>query len=259
MPPTILHAAEFGPADSAQTVVLLSSIATTHEAWAKQIPVLERDYRVIALDHLGHGQSPRSDAEPGQTTIDDLAANVLATLDTLDVDRFTLVGLSLGGAIALYLSATSPRVERAVFCSTATFLGGEQRWRERTTMARNGGMSELADGMVTSWFTDGYRYTHTDAVDAVREMILGIDPEGYAQNGDALAHWDFASRLGDITCPVLTIAGESDRTSGPDKLAQIADGVSGRAEKVVVKPGSHQSALENPDDFNAALTAFLAG
>ncbi len=255
-PPT-LHSAEFGDPSRGDVVVLLGSIATTHEIWEKQIPALARDHRVIALDHLGHGRSPRSGAAPGETTIDDLASAVLSTLDGLGVERFTVVGLSLGGALAQYLAATSPRVERAVICATATFLGGEERWRERTAIAREQGVQALADGMVENWFTGPFRAAHPDDVERVRQMILGIDPEGFAQNGDALATWDFAARLPEITVPVLTVAGKDDPSTGPDELQKIAAGVSGPVDSVVLEPGSHQVAVENPGEFNEVLLEFL--
>ena len=254
---TILNAEEFGDPSNDNVVVLLGSIATTREIWEKQIPALEGTHRVIVLDHLGHGSSPRSDAAPGETTVDDLAANVLATLDGLGVGSFAVVGLSLGGALAQYLAATSPRVTRAAICATATFLGGEERWQERTAIAREEGMGALADGMVENWFTEPFRTAHPGEAGRVRSMILGIDAEGFAQNGDALAGWDFEDRLGEITCPVLTIAGGDDPSTGPEQLEKIAAGVSGPAESVIVSPGSHQVAVENPADFNAALTRFL--
>lgn len=254
---TTLHATLYGDPAAEETVVLLSSIATTHETWREQIPELQERFRVVALDHLGHGESPRSGAQPGETTVADLAANVLATLDSLGVGRFSVVGLSLGGVLAQYLAATSGRVDRAVFCSTATFLGGAERWDERTAIARNEGMSALVDGMLANWFTEPFRAEHPEVVDSVREIILGIDPEGFALNGDALAGWDFASRLSEIRCPVLTIAGADDPSTGPEQLAEIAEGVSGPSESVVVTPGSHQVGLENPDSVTTALVSFL--
>ncbi|SDR78090.1 alpha/beta fold hydrolase [Corynebacterium timonense] len=257
MTPTILHATHHGDPAADETVVLLSSIATTQATWKNQIPALAERFHVIAIDHLGHGGSPRPDAEPGTTTVADLAANVLATLDQLGVGRFSVVGLSLGGVLAQYLAATSGRVDRAVFCSTATYLGGEERWAERTSVARTEGMHALADGMLTNWFTPPFHSEHPDVVDFVRSIIEGVDPEGYALNGDALAHWDFGSRLGEIRCPVLTIAGADDPSTGPDQLAEIAAGVSGPAESVVVTPGSHQVGLENPEAVTTALLSFL--
>ncbi|WP_342318279.1 alpha/beta fold hydrolase [Corynebacterium mayonis] len=251
---TILHAVESGNPEGAP-VVLLSSIGTTHAAWDNQLEAL-RDFRVIALDHLGHGQSPL--ATTAVDSVAQLADNVLATLDSLGVDRFAVVGLSLGGAIAQYLAATCPRVSRAAICATATFLGGKDRWVQRCGIARDEGMEALADGMVDNWLTPGFRAAEPDVVEHLRRMILGINKEGFAQNGDALATWDFAGRLSEITCPVLTIAGAEDPSTGPEQLAEIAAGVSGEVRSVVISPGSHQVALENPRMFNEALVTFLA-
>lgn len=254
---THLHTEEFGNRDAAHTVVLLSSIATTHEAWKKQIPVLADTYRVITVDHRGHGESDTPARSPEDVAT--LGRDVLAALDEAGVDRFYVVGLSLGGAIAQWLAAHSGRVDKAVFCSTATFLGGEEKWKEKTSTARTDGTVALAGSMMENWFTDTFRQAHADEVRWVQAMVEGVDGEGYAQNGDALATWDFESELGKITCPVLTIAGASDPSTTPEELAKIAAGVSGEVESVVIDPGSHQVAIENPEAFNRALTRFLAG
>ncbi|WP_066524590.1 alpha/beta fold hydrolase [Corynebacterium bouchesdurhonense] len=248
---------EYGRSGSDTTVVLLSSIATTHEAWAQQIPALEEDYRVITVDHRGHGGSEVAKVEPGSSTVQLLCDDLLHALDSAGVNRFAVVGLSLGGVLAQWLAANSGRVEKAVFASTATYLGGEERWSERTRTAREQGLDAMADGFLENWFTEGFRAGQPDRVASVREMIAGVDPEGYAQNGDALAEWDFVGELGKITCPVLTIAGAQDPSTTPAELAAIASGVAGPAESVVIDPGSHQVAIENPAEFNAALTRFL--
>lgn len=252
----LLYTTEYGNHTAQRTVVLLSSIATTHEAWDAQIPAIAETYRVITVDHRGHGSSG-TPAE-GPDGVETLARDVLAALDECGVDRFDVVGLSLGGAIAQWLAAHSGRVDRAVFAATATFLGGAEKWEERTATARRDGTGALADGLLENWFTPAYRRDHPDTIRTIRDMIDSVDDEGYAQNGDALATWDFEAELGLIECPVLTIAGASDPTCPPDALAKIAAGVSGPAESVVIDPGAHQVAIENPADFNDALTRFLA-
>ena len=108
-----------------------------------------------------------------------------------------------------------------------------------------------------NWFTEAFQTAHPDVVQRVADMIDSVDDEGYAHNGTALATWDFGSQLEKITCPVLTIAGASDPTCPPEKLAATAAGVSGPARSIVVEPAAHQVAIENPDAFNAALTQFL--
>lgn len=257
---TNLEVHEFGQRGSGvETVVLLSSIATTHEAWNKVIPTLEPDYRVVTVNHRGHGSSEVARVAPGSTTVEQLCNDIIQALDSVGVDRFSIVGLSLGGALAQWIAAHSGRVDKAVFCSTATYLGGEEKWSERTAKARGEGMAQLADGFVANWFTPSFIEQRPDQVRRIRDMAAGVDPEGYAQNGDALAAWDFADELEAITCPVLTIAGAQDPSTGPEALAEIAAGVRGPVESVVIDPGSHQVAVENPGEFNRVLKKFLGG
>lgn len=257
---TNLEVHEFGQRGaSVETVVLLSSIATTHEAWNEVIAALETDYRVITVDHRGHGASEVARVAPGSTTVEELCNDVIQALDSVGVDRFSIVGLSLGGALAQWIAAFSGRVDKAVFCSTATYLGGEERWSERTAKARGEGMALLADAFVDNWFTPSFIDKRPDEVRRIRDMAAGVDPEGYAQNGDALAGWDFKGELEAITCPVLTIAGAQDPSTGPDALAEIAAGVRGPVESAAIDPGSHQVAVESPEEFNRVLRKFLAG
>lgn len=253
---THLHTVEYGNPDAETTIVLLSSIATTHEAWNNQIPVLAEKHRVITVDHRGHGMSETPAESPAD--VGTLGQDVLEALDELGVDRFCVVGLSLGGAIAQWLAANSGRVDKAVFCCTATYLGGEEKWDEKTGIARSEGTEALAGGMMENWFTETFRQAHADEVRRVQQMVESVDNEGYAQNGDALSKWDFEDELGKITCPVLTIAGASDPGTPPEELAKIARGVAGPVSSEVIEPGSHQVAIENPEAFNAALTKFFA-
>lgn len=245
--------------DAGRTVVLLPSIGTTVEAWAPTIEALSPDYTVIAIDHRGHGESPTPAVDLGMTTVDDLAADVLETLNSLEVDHFTIVGLSMGGAIAQYLAATSDRVDAAVFASTATFLGGAGKWQERSATARGEGMGPIVDPTVDNWFTDGFKQDHPEVVQKFKDMVGSVDPEAYAQCGDALAKWGFEERLQLISCPVLTIAGADDPSTGPDQLKEIANGVTGPTTTVVIESASHQVANEQPEEFNEALLSFLKG
>ena len=250
---TLLHTQEFGTPDG-EAVVLLSSIATTSEAWSEVIPALS-GHRVITVDHRGHGGSGVPSERP--TEVGTLGRDVLAALDELGVERFSVVGVSLGGAIAQWLAANSGRVDKAVFAATATYLGGKQAWEQKISIALHDGTSGLTSTLMGNWFTESFRAEHPDAVQRVADMIDSVDDEGYAHNGTALATWDFAGELGKITCPVLTIAGASDPTCPPEKLAEIAEGVAGPSQSVVVDPAAHQVAIENPEEFNTALTRFL--
>lgn len=125
---TVLHAVDFGPR-TAHPVVFLGSIASTVDMWVPQLDSLSTEFRAIAIDHRGHGLSPDPEVAPGETTVDDLAADVLETLDSLGVGEFSVVGLSLGGAIAQVLAASSARVKKRHFCAPPPTSAARQSGR----------------------------------------------------------------------------------------------------------------------------------
>ncbi len=93
-------------------VVLLHSGGMSGEEWKPQMPTLARNFRVIAPDQPGHGRSPMV-AE--RLAIGDIGRAVLALLDELGVDKAHVVGSSMGGAVALWLTRHYPeRVHKLV-------------------------------------------------------------------------------------------------------------------------------------------------
>lgn len=254
---TILHSVTYGSRD-AHPVVFLGSIASTTDMWLPQLDSLARDFRVIAIDHPGHGQSPDPQALPGETTINDLANNVLDTLDALGVDEFDVVGLSLGGAIAQYLTATSGRVTKAVFMCTAANFGGPDRWAPRAEETRAEGMSARAQSAIELWLTPEFRAKRPALTDALTRTILSTRGEGYAACADALAGWDYTEDLGTITVPVLTISGAVDSSTPPEVVHAIAERVSGEAQSITLSGGGHVPTIEVPDEVTRALRTFLS-
>ncbi len=105
----ILHFVESG---QGQALLLLHSGGMSHAEWTPQIPAFARHFRVIAIDHLGHGQSPMV-AE--RLAVADMGRAVLDLLDELQLSQVHVVGSSLGGAVALWLTLYHPaRVSKLV-------------------------------------------------------------------------------------------------------------------------------------------------
>mgnify|MGYP002712633153 FL=1 len=248
---------DFGPRD-ARPVVFTGSIASSTDMWLPQLDALAGGFRVIAVDHPGHGRSPDPHAGPGLTTVPALAADVLAVADALGVGEFDIVGLSLGGAIAQWLAATSGRVGRAVCMCTGAFMGGADTWVPRAGQTRADGMAPRVDGAVELWVTEAFRHTHPATTEALRRMILSTRGTGYAACADALAGWDFTDRLAEITVPVCTIAGPSDTSTPPEVVHAIAAGVSGPSETVTLSAGGHVPTVEVPDEVTGVLRDFLS-
>jgi 3-oxoadipate enol-lactonase len=237
------------------TVVLVSSLGTTHRMWDPQVPSLASGRRVVRYDTRGHGRSP---VPPGPYTIDQLADDLVALLDRLDVQRAHLVGLSLGAMTAMSVAAERPdRVTSLALLCTSARLGPEQLWVDRAHSARTQGMAVLSQAAVERWFSPRFRAEHPDQVTAMRKMVESTPAEGYAACCEAIRHMDLRERLASITAPTLVIAGTEDPSTPPEHLRLIADSIPG-SRLEVFEGVAHLANIEEPGRVTALLLEHLA-
>jgi 3-oxoadipate enol-lactonase len=250
-----VHAVVEGPAD-APVVVLAHSLGADLSMWDPQVPALAERFRVVRYDLRGHGRSP---APAGDSTVDDLADDVVALLDRLGVQRAHVVGLSIGGMAGLRLAVREPArvASLAVLCSSA-YTDNEQFWRDRATTARTQGTGSLAEAVVGRWLTPGYAAANPDLVARLRAAVAAADDEGYASCCAAIATMDQRSDLGRITAPTLVVSGDQDEALPPEQQRVIADAVPG-ARLVTVSPAAHIASIEQADQVTAALLTHLTG
>jgi 3-oxoadipate enol-lactonase len=209
---------------------------------------------VVRYDTRGHGRSP---VPPGPYTVPDLASDVLALADALDVERFGFVGLSLGGAIGQTLAVSHPdRVSAAVLCCTAPSFGDPATWTERARTVRAYGMSVMAEPTKGRWFTDEFRAAHPEQVDRFIAMITGLDPEGYASCCEAVGGFDVRDQLGRIAVPTRVVAGAEDPVATPAACGRLAAAVPG-ADLVILDEASHIASVARPAAFNRAVVEHL--
>ncbi len=242
-----------GPPD-APPVLLAPSLGTTWEMWDDLAAELSSGYRVVRFDTRGHGRSP---VPPGPYSMPDLASDVEALADSLGIDRFAVVGLSLGGAVAQQLALTSPsRLTAAVLCCTLPVFGDPSGWVERAALVRSSGMDVLGEATKGRWFNDGFRSEHPDQVDRFIDMITGVDAEGYASCCEALAGFDVRDQLGRIATPTRVVAGADDPVATPSACGELAAAIPG-ADLVVIEDASHIASAAQPEEFRRAVAEHL--
>ncbi|MCA4997877.1 3-oxoadipate enol-lactonase [Tsukamurella tyrosinosolvens] len=236
----LAHDVIAGPAGSG-TVVLIGSLGSDRTMWNPQIAPLSGVATVITIDHRGHGGSP---APRGPYTIGDLASDVLALLDTLELDRVHLVGLSLGGAVCQWIAIHRPeRVASLALLCTAAQFGDPAKWSARADSVRRDGLGSIADSVILRWFTPALIERDPDLLARSREMLSNVVDEGYAACCDALARWDARADLGRISARTLVMAGDQDQATPPDVMSVLAAGIHGAREEVV-GPAAHIASIE---------------
>ncbi len=248
-----LHRVLEGPSD-APVLVLCNSLGTTLAMWDAQVPTLAERFRIVRYDRRGHGLSP---VPPGPYSIDDLGRDVLSLLDELDVERFSFCGLSIGGAVGMWLALEVPeRLNRLALCCTRPAFLPPEQWLDRAATVREGGMTVVSEGTLGRWFTERFHAEHPEVVDSFRTMLTGTPIEGYAACCEALAAFDLRSRLGAIRAPTLVVTGGVDPVAPPESGAELAAAIP-VGTHVVIPGAAHIANVEQPDAFTAALLAHL--
>jgi 3-oxoadipate enol-lactonase len=252
--PIDVHHEVTGPAD-APVVVLSNSLGTSLAMWDPQRDTLS-GYRVVRYDTRGHGRSP---VPGGPSTIADLGDDLVALLDRLEIERASLVGVSLGGMVSLWVAAHHPdRVERLAPCFTSAQLGPPELWRERSALVLQKGTEALADTLLGRWFTPAFAAREPEVVASMRAIIASTPGEGYASCCNAIEMMDLRPDLQLIVAPTLVIAGAVDPSTPPEHGALIAAGIHG-AEFRVLADSAHLGNIEQREAFDAALLGHLEG
>lgn len=189
-------------------------------------------------------------------TIDDMADRVLASAP----DRFALVGLSMGGYVALaIMGKAAERVSHLALFDTSARADDEARRRERRSLIALAGRGQfkgvtrrLLPRLIAHSRLDDEPLTRT-----VMDMAGRIGRDGYIRQQSAILNrHDRRDVLARITVPTLVMCGRDDQLTPPALSREIADAVTG-ARLVEIKDCGHLATLERPEVVNPAMRAWL--
>ena len=245
-----LHRTGEGP-----PVLLLHPLGVDRSFWDGVVPALG-GHEVLAYDFPGHGETPVP-ADP--YTVEDLADQARELLADAGQARVDVVGVSLGGLVALRLAADVPDLVRRLVVVDAVAVYPQpmrEMWRDRAARAPAEGVEPFLDPTLALWFTAERLAEGGPVVDGARRAFLAGDPRGYALACRALEQADVAGVLDRITAPTLVVCGEDDAppfTAAARDLGERLPDV----RVVWLSPARHAGVLEQPEQFRDALVGFL--
>lgn len=247
-----LHVLDTGNPDG-PPIVWLGSLGTTTAMWDRQVSVFGSEHRCVLVDHPGHGESAPPD---GPLSIESMADAVAAALAGVGVERADVVGLSLGGMVAMRLAADhGDRVDRLALLFTTASLGQPDAWKTRAETVRAEGMSSVAEAVVSRWLTPDYAAAHPEEVATLVAMVGSTTPEDYAACCEAIGVMDQRVILGDVKAPTLMVSGTLDRATPPEHGETIVSLIpDARMETVAT---AHLGSWEQPGAVNDLLRTFL--
>jgi 3-oxoadipate enol-lactonase/4-carboxymuconolactone decarboxylase len=228
-------------------LLLGPSLGTTAETlWRRCAERLGGRFHVLGWDLPGHGGSK---PPTGPFRIADLARELLDQVD----GPFSYAGDSAGGAVGLQLLLDAPdRVTGAALICTGAKIGEAADWHKRAATVRASGTAPMLEASAQRWFAPGFLERRPEVASALLQALHGTDPEGYAGTCAALAAFDVRDRLGEISVPVLAIAGIHDKPTPPATVAEIAAGVR-HGRLVVLHDVAHLAPAEDPASVAALI------
>ncbi|MBN2555675.1 MAG: alpha/beta fold hydrolase [Anaerolineales bacterium] len=236
-------------------VLFLHGLGSCGADWMLQLPPFQDRYNVLTLDLPGHSSSP---AMTGRWRIEDMAEQVSMLLANVAAEPVYVVGLSLGGAVALALALAHPEQIRSLvlvnaFARLQIDRAGRGRISRRLFNLMCGDM--LALGQIVA----GGVFPHPAQCE-LREIaarrIAQNSRQAYMAVLFALRRFDARAHLEGIQMPTLIISGEADTTVAAAAKQELADHIPGAVFESI--PGSgHATPLDEPDRFNELVLSFF--
>jgi pimeloyl-ACP methyl ester carboxylesterase len=224
-----------------------------HLSWWQQVPAFQDEFRCVTFDHRAFGLSQDLTDGPGRAQF---AADAVALLDRLDIDRFFLVAQSMGGRTAAGLVRLVPhRLRAIVFAGTTAGCVDDEIRELQREYAES--LPEASRPLLARSLWSGFVEANPELAFLYRQ-INRLNPKRPA---DFLAlrpgyRGSFAELLAASGVPVLFLVGEHDAITPPAIVQRSAALVAGAGFQVIAQAG-HSAYFERPDAFNAAVIDFI--
>lgn len=244
----------FQSAGAGEPLVLLHGLGASSADWEYQVPELAQHFQVIVPDFRGHGASDRA----GEYGVERFAADTWQLLDRLKLSKVTLVGHSMGGAVAMQMALDQPaRVARLVLTNTLPSFRTDTVAKRAMVWTRLLLMGLLGPRRLSEVMTRRL-YPHPDQA-ALRAKVArrnaSNDRSVYLSTIRALTQWSVRERLAALVMPVLVLASEHDYFRSEDTAPFVAALPNARLQRFA--GARHGLPLERPEAFNRAVLDFL--
>ncbi|MGY2894246.1 bifunctional 3-oxoadipate enol-lactonase/4-carboxymuconolactone decarboxylase PcaDC [Deinococcus sp. UYEF24] len=233
-------------------LVFLNSLGSDLRLWEGVAEHFRGERATLRCDMRGHGLS---DAPAGDYRLQDLSGDLLGLLETLGLEKVVLVGVSVGGMVALDFARRFPGlVAGVVLCDTGLKIGSAQLWEGRIGAIREGGMEAVADAVLSRWFTPAFFSEQPVLARGYRTLLARTSATGYLGVCAALRDADLSGGE-PLGLPTLVLCGDADVSTPPELSRALAAEL---AAPLHLIPGAgHLPCAERPEAVVAHLVGFL--
>ena len=245
--------------DNVPVIILIHGFPFNKSMWNKQVEMLIENYRVIAYDVRGHGNS---DAGTEDFSIELFVDDLIGLMDALKIDRAMICGLSMGGYIALNAVENFPkRFGALILCDTNCIADTPEAKVKRMMSIENiekHGVEQYANESLKNLFAPESFVTNQEKVAAVKKMIMETSVKSLSSTLIALSkRKETCTNLDKINIPSLIVVGKEDKITPPDASRLMQKSIKGSTLNIIEHAG-HLSNIENSYEFNIHLEKFVS-
>ncbi|MEQ9812197.1 MAG: alpha/beta fold hydrolase [Azospirillaceae bacterium] len=257
--PAPFIAVDHSGAGAGELVLFMHGIGGNRTNWTAQVPVFGARYHAVAWDARGYGAS---DDYVGPLAFGDFGDDVLRVLDHFGAERAHLIGLSMGGRIAMDVAGRYPgRVRSLILVDTHMGFGDfseadRQAFLDlrRKPLLEGHEPRDIAAPVARSLLGPKASEAHFRQL---HDSLCALHKESYIKSIEATVLQDRFDHLEGIAAPTLVLAGADDRLTPPDMARRIAARIPG-AECAIIPDAGHLSNIEQPKIFNRRCLDFLS-
>ena len=249
----VLHYTVEG-ATAGTPLLFINSLGSDLRIWDRVVSPLAERFPIIRYDKRGHGLS---DCPPGPYTIRDHAGDLAGLLKQLQVDQAILIGISVGGLIALDYALTNPeRVTALVLADTAAKIGTPSFWTERIEAIRTEGLDHLAETILARWFAPAFMTQQPADFQGYANMLIRTPVGGYIATCEAIREADLRHSISAIRAKTLVLCGAEDLATPPDLGRELAATLP-NARFELIDGAAHLPCIEQPQTMVAKMSQFI--
>ncbi len=245
-------------AGTGELVIFLHGIGGNRRNWEDQVQSFSAHYHAVAWDARGYGDS---DDYEGPLDFRSYADDVVRVLDHFGAKRAHIVGLSMGGRIAMDLVARhGSRVGTLTLCDTHKGFADFSDEKKKAFIASR--KEPLLAGKEPKDIAEPVARTLVgpnatpEAFNRLVDSMTRLHKESYIKSIEASVMMDVRSDLGAIAVPTHVVVGSEDRLTTVDMAKGLAAEIPG-AELSVIDDAGHLANIEKPAEFDAVVLAFL--
>lgn len=235
-------------------LAFINALGTDLRIWDGVVSHFLDRYPILRFDKRGHGLS---DCPPAPYSIHDIATDLFVLLDQLKISQAIIVGISVGGMIALDFATSWPeRVRTLVLCDTAPIIGTADLWNDRINKLRENGMSSMAESILVRWFSRTFKEKSPAAYQGYYNMLTRMPVEGYTGTCEAIRDADLTEATKSINSPTLVLCGTEDISTPPDLVRGLVK-LMPDAKFQEIPGAGHSTCIEQPDLVAEQIRRFL--